>query len=79
MYAIIATILFGREKPEYFGNFSQSFFSMLQMATFDSWASAITRSFRNDEGGVAPQAIGFFSSYALVVGVVLMNVVVAVS
>ena len=59
--------------------FPESYFSLLQMATGDSWASAITRSFRSDkDGSVSKGAIAFFSSYVIIVGVVLMNVVVAV-
>lgn len=40
MYAIIATILYADDSPEYFGSFSKSFFSMLQMATGDSWLAS---------------------------------------
>jgi len=48
---------------------------MLQMATGDSWANAITRSFRSDQdGNVSKGAIAFFSPYVIIVGVVLMNV-----
>lgn len=78
VYSIFATQIFSQQSPEFFADFSDSFFSMLQMATGDSWASAITRSILNEDGTVSKAAIAFFSSYMVIVGTVLMNVVVAV-
>ena len=55
----------------------------LQVASGDSWASVLTRGLMSSEDveghGVNPATVAiFFSSYVLVVGVVLMNIVVAV-
>jgi len=78
IYALFATQIFSSQSPTYFGDFSDSFFSLLQMATGDSWASAITRSIVDADGNVSKGAIAFFSSYMIINGTVLMNVVVAV-
>ena len=78
VYALFATQIFSSQSPEYFRDFSASFFSMLQMATGDSWASGITRSIVETDGEVSKSAIAFFSSYMIINATVLMNVVVAV-
>eukprot|EP00440_Ansanella_granifera_P035168 gb/GFBE01038143.1/.p1 GENE.gb/GFBE01038143.1/~~gb/GFBE01038143.1/.p1 ORF type:complete len:396 (+),score=98.86 gb/GFBE01038143.1/:1-1188(+) len=64
---------------EYFGNFGKSLYTMFQVLTGESWSEAVARPllFSNDP----VQAFGvsiFFSSFVLVNGVVLINVVVAV-
>ena len=82
MYATLGTHLFGKSKPDFFGNFATSLFSMIQVASGDSWASSIGRSlFDVDDSGVArtDHAVTFFFvSYFLIGGLMLLNVVVAV-
>ena len=80
IYAVIATDLFYMVDPA-FSSFSASLFTLFQVATGDSWASAVSRGLMSNE--LEPQytdwIIGiFFSSYVLIVGIVLMNIVVAV-
>ena len=50
----------------------------LQIATGDAWYSSIARQLRRADGGVDKWASFFFTSYMLIVGVVLLNIVVAV-
>lgn len=49
-----------------------------QIATGDGWYSLVAREIRNEDGSVNKYASTFFASYMLVVGVVLLNIVVAV-
>lgn len=78
IYAIIATDLFKERSPEFFGSFSASAFTMFQCATGDSWASVVTRELSDHPGDHLKIPIAlFFVSFALVVGLVLMNVVIA--
>ena len=65
---------------EYYGTFSRSLFTMFQVLTGESWAEAIARplvfGFNSPNGGFV---VGFFfTSYLLIMQIVLMNVVVAV-
>lgn len=83
IFAIICTEMFGsgdEESYAMFGNFTRSLFTLFQVATGDSWASAIVRKLMADHQGVAGSAlIGlFFVIYMLVVGIVLTNIVIAV-
>ena len=70
--------MFGDQYDEFFGKFSSSMFTMIQIATGDGWYSLVARQIRNDDGSVDKWASAFFASYMLVVGVVLLNIVVAV-
>ncbi|EKX42342.1 hypothetical protein GUITHDRAFT_111617 [Guillardia theta CCMP2712] len=63
IFAIIGTNVFAGRSEDFFGNFLKSMFTLFQMATGDSWASATAM---------------YFVVYMLIVNVVLMNIVVAV-
>ena len=82
MYAVLATDFFGRTDPASFGRFFDSLFTLFQIATGDSWASDITRSLADAAGTggqVSPAFVKlFFTSFVLIVGMVLCNIVVAV-
>ena len=43
-WAVVGVHLFHDKSQEYFGNFEAALFSMFQVVSGDSWASAITRS-----------------------------------
>ena len=51
VYAVVATDLYRESDPVHFANFSESLFSLFQMATGDSWGSIITRGLMTDERG----------------------------
>ena len=82
IYATLATHLFGKGTEAdsiFFTKFSVSLFSMFQVVTGDSWASAIARTLFNLEGSANDQAVAlFFVSYVLIAGLVLVNVVMTV-
>jgi hypothetical protein len=78
IYAIVGTDLFQDLAPEYFGNFSTSLFTFVECAT-ESWAVAAREIMHNPESTLSqPLVACIFISYVLIVGVVLINVVVAV-
>ncbi|KAH8063845.1 hypothetical protein JL722_3037 [Aureococcus anophagefferens] len=60
---------------EYFGNFLKSFYTLFQVLTGESWSEAIARPLMEQSPGLAA---GYFISFILINGVVLINVVVAV-
>ena len=81
LYAVLSTDLFGGIDFENFGSFMRSLFSLFQIATGDSWASVIVRGVMTQyEPDMQKAGLTglFFVSYVLIVGIVLINVVVAV-
>ncbi|EKX41331.1 hypothetical protein GUITHDRAFT_112542 [Guillardia theta CCMP2712] len=78
IFAIMATDFFGDLNEEFFGSFFKSLFTLFQMATGDSWASAVTRSLYTENHRRNAWVGIFFVCYMLIVNVVLMNIVVAV-
>ena len=80
IYAVIAVGLFKDANPHFFGRFSSAAFTMFQIATGDAWASEVTRYLWQGEDGEGELHVGialFFVSFVLIVGIVLMNVVIA--
>ena len=67
---------------EYYGTFSRALFTLFQVLTGDSWAEVIVRPLLfgyNNAGAMSATFVGvFFSSYLLLMQIVLINVVVAV-
>ena len=79
IYAVVATDLFSVDADN-FGNFFRSLYTLFQVASGDSWSSVVTRGLMaRQEDAVQEGLIAlFFVSYVLIVGIVLMNIVVAV-
>ena len=82
IYASIAVGLFGDDEEVLFGRLSRSVFTMFQVAMGDAWGSQIVREMYDDEVGkgnaMAAVPALMFTSYMLICGVVLLNVVIAV-
>jgi len=74
IYSILCVEFFGVEWPYNFGSFSKSMFTLFQVMTGESWAEVIARPIID----VYPHAALLFISYILIVGIILVNVVVAV-
>eukprot|EP00961_Rhodomonas_salina_P118247 1591263-Rhodomonas_salina.1 len=83
IYAGIGTGNYRNRDPSHFGNFGDSLFTMVQVLTYDSWASSIARPLQYDgEGGDKDTGVQmFFISYFLMVlaaGIILFQAIVAV-
>ena len=80
IYAVVATDLY-RSRSEFFTDFANSLYSLFQIATGDAWSSQIVRplldEFSENKAEKTLTAL-FFVSYVMIVGVVLMNIVIAV-
>jgi len=64
---------------EYFGNFGLALFTMFQVLTCESWSEAVARPmFHGNDGVLSFGAAIYFVSFNIIVGIVLINVVVAV-
>ncbi len=75
IYAIIGTTLYSEVLPaEFFGSFHESLFTLLQVVTFESWASQVARPIINE----MPWAWTYFVTFIIIGALVILNLVVAV-
>nr|7K48_A Chain A, Maltose/maltodextrin-binding periplasmic protein,Ion transport protein,Sodium channel protein type 9 subunit alpha chimera [synthetic construct]7K48_B Chain B, Maltose/maltodextrin-binding periplasmic protein,Ion transport protein,Sodium channel protein type 9 subunit alpha chimera [synthetic construct]7K48_C Chain C, Maltose/maltodextrin-binding periplasmic protein,Ion transport protein,Sodium channel protein type 9 subunit alpha chimera [synthetic construct]7K48_D Chain D, Maltose/ len=74
IFAIMATQLFGERFPEWFGTLGESFYTLFQVMTLESWSMGIVRPLME----VYPYAWVFFIPFIFVVTFVMINLVVAI-
>ncbi|MCM3713353.1 ion transporter [Alkalihalobacillus oceani] len=75
IYAIIGTTFYHDVLPyEFFGSFHSSLFTLLQVVTFESWASQVARPVIQE----IPAAWIYFVSFIIIGALVILNLVVAV-
>ena len=78
VYSTLGTHIYRERSPQYFGNFARSFFTMVQVVSGDSWASAVARKIFYNEQEMETDVAVFFTTYFFIAAVVFLNVVVAV-
>lgn len=74
IYAIIGMDSFGESAPEHFGTFGGSLFTLFQVMSLESWATAVARPIMSTH----PFAWLYFVSYILIVSYILLNLVAGV-
>lgn len=74
IFAVMATRLFGASFPEWFGSLGESFFTLFQIMTLESWAMGIARPVIE----VFPYAYLFFIPFVLMSSFVVLNVFIAI-
>ena len=74
IFAIMATQLFGEKFPQWFGTLGESFYTLFQVMTLESWSMGIVRPVME----VYPYAWVFFVPFIFVVTFVMINLVVAI-
>lgn len=72
--AVMATMMYGDNFPEWFGTVGASLYSLFQIMTLESWSAGIVRPVME----VHPNAWIFFVTYILVSAFVMLNLFVAV-
>lgn len=77
IYAVLGTSIYSEAYPEKFGSWTVTAMTCVQVATFDSW-SALLSELKSKEGVNHVGADAFFNTYIVLVGIVSMNVVIAV-
>uniref|UniRef100_A0A7S0NDF1 EF-hand domain-containing protein n=1 Tax=Hanusia phi TaxID=3032 RepID=A0A7S0NDF1_9CRYP len=77
IYAVLAVNLFQERNPALFGDFKRALFTMFTISTGDSWRDATRTLFLSSNDFSASIAL-FFTSYVIIAGIVLINVVIAV-
>ncbi len=74
MFAIISTQLYGRDFPEWFGDLGESFYTLFQVMTLESWSMGVVRPLMEKH----PMAWVFFIPFIFVVTFIMINLIVAV-
>ena len=74
IFAIMATNLYGATHPEWFGTLGESFYTLFQIMTLESWSMGIVRPIME----VHPMAWTFFVPFIFVVTFIMVNLIVAV-
>ena len=74
VFAVIATDLFGRNFPDWFGNIGLSLYTLFQVMTLESWSMGISRPVMEE----FPYAWLFFVPFILVATFTILNLFIAI-
>ena len=74
IFAVFGSTLYGDNFPELFGDIGDSIFTLFQVMTFESWATAVARPIME----VHPYAWVFFLVFILLTSITLLNVMVGI-
>jgi voltage-gated sodium channel len=74
IFAVIGTNLFGVDYPEYFGTLGESFYTLFQIMTLESWSSAIARPITDG----APFSSIYFITFILIATYTTLNIFIAI-
>ncbi|MFO7746652.1 MAG: ion transporter [Orrella sp.] len=74
VFAVIATDLFGRLFPDWFGTIGLSFYTLFQVMTLESWSMGISRPVMQE----FPYAWLFFVPFILVATFTILNLFIAI-
>lgn len=74
VFGVTGTILFSSISPDYFGSLHQTFLTLFQVVTLDTWASEIMRPILNE----MPWAWVYFLSFILIGTFVILNLFIGV-
>lgn len=74
VYAVITTTLYGKDFPEWFGTIGDSFYTLFQIMTFESWSMSITRPIME----LHPYAWVVFISFLIVATYIMLNIVIGI-
>lgn len=74
IFAVFGTTMFGKEFPELFGDLGGSIFTLFQVMTFESWATAVARPIMD----VYPYSWIYFLIFILGTSITVLNVMVGI-
>lgn len=74
IYAIISTHLYGERFPEWFGTIGESFYTLFQIMTFESWSMGIVRPVMD----VYPYSWVVFVSFLLLASYIVLNIAIGI-
>lgn len=74
IFAIMATQLFGEVFPQWFGTLGETFYTLFQVMTLESWSMGIARPVME----IYPAAWVFFVTFVLIATFIMINLIIAV-
>jgi voltage-gated sodium channel len=74
VFAVMGTMLFGEQFPDYWGSLGASLFSLFQIMTLESWSSGIARPMME----VSPWVWAYFVPFILVSSFMVLNLFIAI-
>ncbi|HIP12975.1 MAG TPA: ion transporter [Arcobacter sp.] len=74
IFAIMATQLFGEKFPQWFGTLGETFYTLFQIMTLESWSMGIARPVME----VYPSSWVFFILFVLITTFIMINLIIAV-
>lgn len=74
IFAIMSVQLFGDTFPQWFGTLGESFYTLFQIMTLESWSMGIARPIME----VHPHAWTFFVPFIFVVTFIMINLIIAI-
>lgn len=74
IFAVMGTMLFAEQFPEYWGNLGLSLFSLFQIMTLESWSSGVARPMME----VYPLIWVFFVPFILISSFMVLNLFIAI-
>jgi len=74
IFAIMSTQLFGEAFPEWFGTLGESFYTLFQIMTLESWSMGIVRPIME----VYPLAWLFFVPFIFIATFIIVNLIIAI-
>ena len=74
IFAIMSVQLYGETFPQWFGTLGESFYTLFQIMTLESWSMGIVRPIME----VHPYAWAFFVPFVLIATFIMINLIIAV-
>ncbi|MGB0514716.1 MAG: ion transporter [Wenzhouxiangellaceae bacterium] len=74
IFAVMGTMLFGEQFPEFWGSLGASFFTLFQVMTLESWSSGVARPMLEQ----IPLAWMYFVPFILVSSFMVLNLFIAI-
>lgn len=74
VYAVITTTLYGSDFPQWFGNMGESFYTLFQIMTFESWSMGIVRPIME----IYPYSWIVFISFLIIATYIVLNIVIGI-
>merc|ERR1711939_377611 len=78
IWSVMGVSFYGDLYPDEFGDFSYAMLTMLQIMSFDSWASGVSRKVIIDPKVDTVKAALFFMTYVFASAIIMANVVLAI-
>lgn len=74
VYAVITTTLYGKDFPQWFGTIGESYYTLFQIMTFESWSMGIVRPVME----IHPYSWTVFISFLIIATYIVLNIVIGI-